>query len=367
MNRRFGVVTSSFPRRQGDWAGRFVLTQLRRRSTCDPAVPDVIACGLPEGAGRVEGVSVFRVGGERLFSGPGAPEVWDAASGLARGALALEALGVVYRLVDAIRSRSPGWGGVESHWMVPSALAVALAAPGLPHTSFVHSGDLAWLRAAPGGAALARWIVPRCQRVVCVSAPLARQLRELLGTWPAGVPLDVAPMPVDAELFARAAAPPPRAYRVLGVGRLVPIKGFDLLLRAVGGLPLPERPPVRLLGEGPEAPRLQTLATRLGVELSVPGAVSPTTVAAALREAAVCVVPSRALPGPRAGSASRTEGMPLVAREALAVGTPLVVAHTGGLADLRSEPGVFTFPPGDARMLRCVLSSVLRARNTETA
>ncbi|MGW6458601.1 glycosyltransferase, partial [Streptomyces sp. NPDC055078] len=103
---------------------------------------------------------------------------------------------------------------------------------------------------------------------VAVSDTVAGRLRE----W--GVPparIHVVPNGIDAARFghdpaARSAVRtrlgvPPDAFVVGGVGRLVPGKRFDLLVRAVAALP-----GARLLvaGDGPERAELTALARRLG-------------------------------------------------------------------------------------------------------
>src|SRR5262249_4619535 len=88
--------------------------------------------------------------------------------------------------------------------------------------------------------------------------------------------------------------PPPREPRLLCVGRLVPIKGHDTLLRAfataAGSLP---GLPLELAGDGPSRGELEALARRLGVADAVTfvGRVAP--IGPAYERAAVVVVPSR--------------------------------------------------------------------------
>src|SRR5207253_1330509 len=57
-----------------------------------------------------------------------------------------------------------------------------------------------------------------------------------------------------------------RGATVVAVGRLIPIKGFDLLVDAVGDLAR-----LVVIGAGPEAPPLRARARRRGVSLDLPG------------------------------------------------------------------------------------------------
>src|SRR5262249_55690908 len=137
-----GLVTTSFPRHAGDYAGSFVADRVQRLLADGDAV-EVIAAGDGGGAREIEHerLTVTRIKEGDLFYGGGAPEalerggaeVWFAA---ARFTVALAA---------AIRARAHRLDVVESHWLVPSALAAVAAAPGCRQRAFAHSGDVALL------------------------------------------------------------------------------------------------------------------------------------------------------------------------------------------------------------------------------
>jgi glycosyltransferase involved in cell wall biosynthesis len=142
---------------------------------------------------------------------------------------------------------------------------------------------------------------------------------------------------------------------VLSVGRLVPIKGFDLLVRACAAR-AGDRGPLALviLGDGPERGRLQHLAARMGVDLRLPGFVSRAQVTTWLRAADVYAQPSRALPN------GRTEGTPVATLEALAAAIPVVATASGGLAELPDLGApVQLVPDGDSRALALVLRRLM--------
>jgi glycosyltransferase involved in cell wall biosynthesis len=148
------------------------------------------------------------------------------------------------------------------------------------------------------------------------------------------------------------------------MGRLVPIKGFDLLLRAAA---LAEarsgnKAVVVILGDGPERARLTRSALRLGVDLRLPGFVPRAEVDPWLRAAGVYVQPSRAL------SNGRTEGLPVSTLEALAQGAPVIASDSGGLAELGApaQPdgagsAIQIFRAGDHRALASMLEGFLGA------
>jgi glycosyltransferase involved in cell wall biosynthesis len=129
--------------------------------------------------------------------------------------------------------------------------------------------------------------------------------------------------------------------RLLCVGRLIPIKGHIVLLRALADARR-QVPGLRLdiAGRGPLEPALRALAKELELEDAVRflGHVSP--VQRAIEEAAVVVVPSLG------------EGFGMVALEAMERARPVIAAEIGGLGEL-VEDGVtgLLVPPGDAEAL----------------
>jgi len=146
-------------------------------------------------------------------------------------------------------------------------------------------------------------------------------------TVPSGVP--------TAEL--RAAAPTRDEARarlglgadaivIVGLGRLVPIKGFDLLVRALS-IVISQVPSacVLLVGEGAERAHLETIAASLGVASCLQLTGETTNVAPYLAAADVVAVPSR------------NEGMGRVIVEAMALGRPVVATAVGGIPDVVTD------------------------------
>lgn len=142
---------------------------------------------------------------------------------------------------------------------------------------------------------------------------------------------------------------------VLAAGRLVPNKGFDLLLRAVHATT--SSPTVQIVGSGPEQAALEALVAELGVEDRVDflGRRSAEEVGSLMAQADVVVVPSR------------VEAFGIVVLEAWAAGTPLVATVRGGPADIVTDgvDGTLVDPvdvPALARVIDGVLSDPDRAK-----
>jgi glycosyltransferase involved in cell wall biosynthesis len=140
---------------------------------------------------------------------------------------------------------------------------------------------------------------------------------------------------------------------VLAIGRLVPQKGFDVLLRAWAAL---EHKDVRLIiaGEGPELAMLDRLTQDLGAQSSVRffGPAARAVVPELFAGATAVVVPSRA-----------DEGLPLVSIEAMASGRPLIATRTGGVSEVvtHGADGILV-ERGDEADLALALHQVLEDR-----
>jgi glycosyltransferase involved in cell wall biosynthesis len=130
-------------------------------------------------------------------------------------------------------------------------------------------------------------------------------------------------------------------------GRLVRGKGPDYLIKAVASLRLAH--PIRLViaGEGPERPRLESLARSLGLEQVVEFAGLRHDMPRFWQCCDIAVVPS----------AEFIESCPMTPLEAMASGKPVVATRNGGLPELVVD-GVtgMLVPPGDAAALAKALA-----------
>jgi glycosyltransferase involved in cell wall biosynthesis len=329
---RIGVLTTSFPRHPGDYAGSFVGDRVRQLLAEGHDLDVLAAGGVGVGVAReIEHprLTVTRVdplGGNGLFYGEGAPEA------LERGGARVwyAAAHFTAALAAAARARADRFDLIEAHWLAPSALAGLAAAPTHRHRAYAHSGDVALLERVPFGAAIARRLARAAIDIRFVSDPLRTRFAALAGAR-VGTVEPLAPLAhewppragIDLEGRRRLGLARPT---VLAVGRLVPIKGHDRLLRACARVRAGASAArsgsleVVILGDGPERDRLSRLADELGVPLRLPGFVPRDEVARWLRAADVFVQPSVRLEN------GRSEGAPLATAEARAVGIPVVVA-----------------------------------------
>ena len=168
--------------------------------------------------------------------------------------------------------------------------------------------------------------------------------------------------PTDfAGRAAQAGQPADAEPYVLGIGRQVPQKGFDVLIDAFAQLA--ERPDVRhrlvLAGDGPEHAALAARAAARGLadRVELVGATDRARTAALFRGADVFVLPSR------------HEPFGIVVLEALAAGTAVVASDVGGVAEfLPRGPLARLVAPDDPSALAGGLAAVLveRARHPAT-
>jgi glycosyltransferase involved in cell wall biosynthesis len=172
---------------------------------------------------------------------------------------------------------------------------------------------------------------------IAISRGLARYLEEVEGFDGASFEIVHYGIEPDGE---------PRPYsggvpRLLCVGRLIPIKGHIVLLRAFAQAR--QRVPslqLDVAGRGPLEPALRALAKELGVDDAVRflGYVAP--VQRAIEDSAAVDVPSRG------------ECFGMVALEAMERARPVIAAEIGGLGELVEE-GVtgYLVPAGEAESL----------------
>jgi glycosyltransferase involved in cell wall biosynthesis len=199
------------------------------------------------------------------------------------------------------------------------------------------------------GDLMERRIAPTCyrsSRIVTLSESSRREIVEMLRLRPDRV--TVAPPGVDSRYKAGGVRSP--TPLVVAVGRLVPVKRFDVLLRALAKVKV-DQPDLRavIIGEGYERPALEALRAELGADdwVGLPGRVAAEELVSWYRRAWVVA------------SSSQREGWGMTLTEAAACGTPAVATAIVGHNDavLDGESGLLV---DDVRDLPAALGRVLR-------
>ena len=349
---KIGLLTSSYPRSPADPAGVFVAGMASWLSRGGAAVEVLAPQGVgASGPGEVPVRAVSYARRPALFYGAGAPDnlarSWRARAQVPAfmGALALE----TWR-------RSSCWTHLLSHWLLPCGVVAASGAGrALPHLAVAHSSDVHLLARLPLASALLHALARPRTRLLCTCAAIQDKLRPLCRTARAAALVDgaqVMRMGLDPAPPAEAA----RGRAVLFLGRLVPVKGVDLLLEAFKAL-AGQDPGVELwvAGDGPERQPLERRARELGVRTTFFGQVAGGQKADLLARAGVLALPSRVL------SDGRTDAAPVVLLEAMAAGLPVVAARVGGNAELitHGEDGLLV-EPSDPQALALALARALQ-------
>ena len=294
---RVVVLTTSYPRWEGDAAGRFVADAVERLR--DKVDVEVVSAQSFRHFGIAYGHGVLGNLKRRPWLGALMPMF-------------------LASFVHAARDAARDADLVHAHWLPVGWVA---ARTERPFVVTLHGTDVALAQRLPK---LARLVLTRARLVIAVSRAVADAAREH-----GAAEVCVIPNGVDVSAQIGEEAVPPH---VLYAGRLSKEKGVLELVQATRGLPLV------VAGDGPLRGR-------------IPGArgfVPRDELEELLAGAAVVACPSR------------REGFGVTCLEAMAHGKPVVASAVGGLLDLvvDGETGLLV-PPRDPAALRRALERLL--------
>jgi glycosyltransferase involved in cell wall biosynthesis len=212
-------------------------------------------------------------------------------------------------------------------------------------TVVCHSGDIHLLRRWRLLEPVALALASRRATMVFVSASLKEQffhaVRSARARRVLELPARVSPMGIEFDRFAASKKTKNPRPKVVFLGRLSPVKGVDVLMRACQWLP--EEADVIVAGPGS--------ASKAPARVQIIGEVRGTARDALLASADIVVIPSLVLKD------GRTEGTPMVALEAMASGAAVVASNVGGLANLADA--AMLVRPGDPRELARAITDLL--------
>jgi glycosyltransferase involved in cell wall biosynthesis len=295
---RVAVLTTSYPRWEGDNAGTFVAA----------GVAAVRAAGVEIEVVSPAGFRNFGIAYGHGVAGNLRRAPWKVAL--------LPAFLAAY--ARAARRAARGADLVHAHWL-PSGFAAQ--ATGMPYVVQLWGTDAELARRAPWPF---RPVLRRARLALCVSSALADAAREL-----GAREVRVIPSAVDVPERVGTPDEPPH---LLYLGRLSPEKGALEFVAASDGLPR------EIVGDGPLRPRIPEAR----------GFVASTEVGRVIERAAVVCVPSL------------REGYGFACAEAMAHGRPVIASAVGGLLDhvVDGENGLLV-PPGDVVALRAAMRRLL--------
>jgi glycosyltransferase involved in cell wall biosynthesis len=291
---RIAVVTTSYPTHESDPSGHFVETEVLQLKR----------------AGH--DVRVIRPSAGGAFGWPGA-----ATRIREKPTRALEAGGWLLKARFDLMRDPPE--KVIAHWCVPCAYPVALAdGPELEIVS--HGGDVRLVSQLPARAHIVRALLDRASRWRFVSeelretlatslpAELAMRLRSMSQIVPSAI--DLPDVLADAAM-KRSSIGDRRLY--VCAGRLVASKRVDKVIDYVAGTATRDERVLIVIGDGPERPRLERVASGWQMDIRFLGKTSR-------REALSWIGAADELV-----HASRAEGLSTVIREAERLGVPVTI------------------------------------------
>lgn len=222
---------------------------------------------------------------------------------------------------------------------------------GLPYVVVLHGAEVTVPARIPGLRGPLRRVLRGATRVIASGTYPAAEARRL-----AGDDLDVRVVlpgvdtarfrPLDARERAvarRSLGVDEDAELVVGVSRLVPRKGFDVLIAAVARLAR-ARPRLRLLvgGDGRDRERLGRLGESLGAPVRLLGRVDDAALPLLYGSADVAAMPCRTR-----WAGLEQEGFGIVFAEAAACGVPQIAGRSGGAPDavVHGETGLVLDDP----------------------
>src|SRR5215211_6721383 len=157
------------------------------------------------------------------------------------------------------------------------------------------------------------------------------------------IDLDVSAIPGDPDSLKREFDLPPQSIVCTGIGRLVPQKGFDILIEAFAKI-ASQVPDLYclIIGEGEDKEKLAQQIRAAGVEkrIRLIGYQDRPKAMSILKSSDIFVMPSR------------YEGTPIALLEAAALARPIVAARAGGIPELVThEQHAYLVPSHDPTAL----------------
>jgi len=256
----------------------------------------------------------------------------------------------------AMLAEAHGVQHLHAHFATVAAYAARAAAAftGLPFSVTCHAKDIYRAGIVP---AQFQSLLQRSAFVVTVCEANARWIRDRLA---GDCALDVRVLHngVDTRAFSPAHRVPSTTPTLLAVGRLVPKKGFHVLLEAAARLASDGlRPRIVLVGDGEERAALVAHAARAGLSnVEFAGMRTHDEVRAHVHAATLMVLPCIV------DDDGNRDALPTVLLEALAAELPVVSTPIAGVAEIVDDGacGVLV-PPGEAAPLARAIAALLRS------
>ena len=363
------AITSSYPRYSGDRVAPFVDQIVRGVAalghTVHVVVPQHREWSWPASDGAVH-FHPYRYSVVPSWTPWGFSESLQGGSTIRKSLYAIAPVVAASAVRTARRILAGGdFDIVHAHWVVPNGPIARMAAGKTPLVVTLHGSDVAVSERSRAIGRATKWTFERAAAVTAPSGDLLERARRLgaqglLELVPYGADVDELTAAPGAGAAVRASlGVDADDLLVVGIGRLIPVKGFDYLVQAVATASKAD-PRLRLVlvGDGSEHASLSEHAASLGMteRVSVVGAVDHDRIPAYLAAADIVAVPSVHHDG-------YVDGLPNVALEAMACGTAARCLTRGWAVGARTVPARPVF---SSRRRTSLASQVRSSRSPAT-
>jgi glycosyltransferase involved in cell wall biosynthesis len=346
-------LTTSFPSGLDDAAGPFILRlieALKKAGTqCRVLTP---ASTSPSTWPDADKVCRFRYAPwscQRLAQQPGGIPVALAGQPWLYGLLPLFLASMALSLIRLARQHDI----IHAHWSICGALAV-LTQPihQRPVITTLRGSDINYAKKSRIFYLLHKEAIQKSIFIAGVSQAIADDLRrqypgmaDKIRFIPNGVDDAFYALPTERDHLA------PSPFKLLFIGSLIPLKGLDVLLKAMTRINSLPSWALTVVGDGPEGDHLKSLATSLGIintNIRFLGSVSPDGIPQLMNDHHLLILPSY------------QEGRPNVVLESMAAALPVLATDIEGTRELiqHGQTG-WLVPPGDVDELAGQLAALL--------
>ena len=339
MMHKIMVITSAFPRYQGDLAGNFVYELANKVRECGVDVyvlaPHDLNLKLEE---NMSGLKVYRFPYfyphrfQKLAYGNGIPYNLKN-SHLAKIQVPLFFLSELFYATKLVKKEKIDI--IHSHWLVPQGLVGAICRKifGIPHITTVHGSDINTINKSKILSLICSFIICNSDKITTNSSytksaicSIDSRAKNTVEVVPMGVDINYSKSEDNTNLKDVFEA----EYLILSVGRLIDWKGTKYLIIAMKEV-IKIFPNVKLVlvGVGPEKENLEKLTEELNLKRNIifTGYIEDVDLPKYYASSDIFVLPSIDING-------YTEGLGVVLLEAMACGTPVIGSNVGGISDI---------------------------------
>lgn len=246
-----------------------------------------------------------------------------------------------YNLLDSQNIQSKFWANLAALFTGTALVSTLNSWYAHEHSTTLVKGRLyTWLELSTNQSLDLYITVSEKDRQMLLGAGIPESAIELIYNT---IDLDVSVIPGNGDELKKEFDLPPQAIVCTGVGRLVPQKGFDILIEAFAQI-ASQLPDLYcfLIGEGEDKEKLavQIGAARLEKRIRLLGYQDRSKAMSILKASDIFVMPSR------------YEGTPIALLEAAALAIPILAACAGGIPELVThEQHAFLVPTHDPAAL----------------